>query len=457
MNIGKCDYIGLNRQRLIEMAIKKGTLVVLNSRINHMGDIDWSLHAVNSSFLLEQMDNNDLDDIFSEDYSEFLYLNRKEMESRICTIEIYFKRKEFKALIEKWSFAYAYPQYVNNLLIDLLLFLIRQCIESTSDCSYCYKNLVMLLKSVYVLSRLMPAYHLKNQKSTGTGNENDDAGILEYRLFAKMENQNQFDIEHISKVNIANSPILNLSVQLEYISIENMTLLENNFNKKIISPSKDGQEPSKPFSVNEEHNDIITIGGIIQNAIDSNIIQDYNENDNEEVIEDILFLSDNDNENNNDKHEQAKKEIEVDITSSKCFQPIVESNMTNESNKAVFQSFSFPFDNTSLVTDTMKGFKQMKEKAFKNIAKTTNKVKAMKTSFNSSSSSSSSFISNESFQLDFDEMEMSNNSSLMNSDVILNKLNSLKRLFNKNTLKHKMRFFIPRLALIYLTMLTNKY
>lgn len=85
---------------MVEMFIKKATLIILNSRIKPGVDND---SAVSSSFRLDQKDNNELDDIFLEDYSEILNLN-------IYIIEIYVKKKEFKTLIEKWSFQYLYSQ-----------------------------------------------------------------------------------------------------------------------------------------------------------------------------------------------------------------------------------------------------------------------------------------------------------------------------------------------------------
>lgn len=88
---------------MVEMFIKKATLIILNSRIKPGVDNDFSLSAVSSSFRLDQKDNNELDDIFLEDFSEILNLNS-------YIIEIYVKKKKFKTLIEKWSFQYLYSQ-----------------------------------------------------------------------------------------------------------------------------------------------------------------------------------------------------------------------------------------------------------------------------------------------------------------------------------------------------------
>lgn len=96
----------LSNKKIIEEFIKKATLVILNSRIQIDKDDDKTA-KVNSSFLLDQRDNDDLDDIFLEDYSE-LQSYQKLLNN--YTIEIFFKRKEFSVLMEKWSFQYF--QYV---------------------------------------------------------------------------------------------------------------------------------------------------------------------------------------------------------------------------------------------------------------------------------------------------------------------------------------------------------
>lgn len=95
----------LSTKKLIEEFIKKSTLVILNSRIqsDKDDDDDSKNSKINCSLLLNQKENEDLDDVFLEDYSE-LQSYQKMLNS--YTIEIYFKRKEFSVLMEKWSFQY---------------------------------------------------------------------------------------------------------------------------------------------------------------------------------------------------------------------------------------------------------------------------------------------------------------------------------------------------------------
>lgn len=93
-------------RRIIEDFIRKATLVILNSRISN------NKRKPNSTFLLTENDNDDLDDIFLEDYQELLS-HKNQMNT--YTLEIYFKRKDFKVMIEKWSMQYF--QYNNIITI----------------------------------------------------------------------------------------------------------------------------------------------------------------------------------------------------------------------------------------------------------------------------------------------------------------------------------------------------
>lgn len=93
-------------RRIIEDFIRKATLVILNSRISN------NKSKPNSTFLLTENDNDDLDDIFLEDYQELLS-HKNQMNT--YTIEIYFKRQDFKVMIEKWSMQYF--QYNNIITI----------------------------------------------------------------------------------------------------------------------------------------------------------------------------------------------------------------------------------------------------------------------------------------------------------------------------------------------------
>lgn len=83
--------------RIIDQFIKKATLVILNSRIPNTNS------KTDSSFQLIETINEDIDDIFLEDYQELL---SHKHQFNTYTIEIYFKRKEFKVMIEKWSIQY---------------------------------------------------------------------------------------------------------------------------------------------------------------------------------------------------------------------------------------------------------------------------------------------------------------------------------------------------------------
>lgn len=319
-----------------------------------------------------------------------------------------------------------------------------------------------MLRSIYVLCRAMPAYyfHLNHR------NRNDYS--LEYRLFGKLEKQNRFDQSNTSKIEIDNTTILSLSVQLEYIMMMDINQIENNYNKQmivdLIAKTSLKIRP-RCFSVNENKNINIDVvpnanpfnegfvfdsggqcAGNYNNPINNNLIPEFNEY--EEVIEDILFESDND--------EPVAKGVQTDITDSKFISQTEKFNDINKSNKAIFQSSTFSIHNSnSLLTNTFQGFKKMKENAFNNKA-SSNEVKLMKTS-----DTSSSIVSNDSYQLDFEEINdyfvINTNTPSINIDSVLYKLNILKSIFKKTNNKHKLKINMPKLSGVYITILKNKY
>lgn len=319
-----------------------------------------------------------------------------------------------------------------------------------------------MLRSIYVLCRAMPAYyfHLHHQ------NRNDYS--LEYRLFGKLENQNRFGQSNTSKIEIDNTTILNLSVQLEYIMMMDINQIENNYNKQmIVDLIEKNSLKIRPrcFSVNENKNINIDVvpnanpfnegfvfdsggqcAGNDNNPINNNLIPEFNEF--EEVIEDILFESDND--------EPVAKGVQTDITDSKFISQTEKFNYINISNRAIFQSSTFSVHNSnSLLTNAFQGFKKMKENAFNNKA-SSNEVKLMKTS-----DTSSSIVSNDSYELDFEEINnyfvINTHTPSINIDFVLYKLNILKSIFKKTNNKHKLKINMSKLSGVYITILKNKY
>lgn len=99
----------------IENFIKKSVLIIINSRIAYssMDSEKKYIHDKFNSkvkilnkkfqFLTSEKERIELEEIFLDEYDE---LQSSSQDVKTYTLDIYFRRKEAKILIEKWNFRY---------------------------------------------------------------------------------------------------------------------------------------------------------------------------------------------------------------------------------------------------------------------------------------------------------------------------------------------------------------
>lgn len=83
-----------------------------------------------------------------------------------------------------------------------------------------------MLRSVYSISRFLPAYSLFNKNGFNY--------CFEYRLFLSPKNQNKFPNVHTSKIKIANCDLSNISINVEYMNKREVFQLEEEYHKKTL-------------------------------------------------------------------------------------------------------------------------------------------------------------------------------------------------------------------------------
>lgn len=94
------------------------------------------------------------------------------------------------------------------------------------DNDYNKRKLAIMVRSVYSMSRFLPAYSLFNKNGFNY--------CFEYRLFLSLKNQNKFPNVPTSKVKIANCEISNISINVEYINKSDVFQLEEEYHRKTL-------------------------------------------------------------------------------------------------------------------------------------------------------------------------------------------------------------------------------
>ena len=168
---------------------KNAISTILKSRIKNFSNSNFGLSNNNTkadSFSFS------LDDSFLEDYS---YFNNSFY--RIYVVEIYFKEKDFRLLIEKWTFEFNSKEF--------------------NDKNQYLKIFSTMNKSIYSLVRILPCYSLfKN---------NDNSFELEFRIISHYNKQRYFNEKKFQVENIE----INNNINVEYIMVKDIYKEKNIF------------------------------------------------------------------------------------------------------------------------------------------------------------------------------------------------------------------------------------
>ena len=168
---------------------KNAISTILKSRIKNFSNSNFGLSNNNTkadSFSFS------LDDSFLEDYS---YFNSSFY--RIYVVEIYFKEKDFRLLIEKWTFEFNSKEF--------------------NDKNQYLKIFSIMNKSIYSLVRILPCYSLfKN---------NNNSFELEFRIISHYNKQRYFNEKKFQVENIE----INNNINVEYIMVKDIYKEKNIF------------------------------------------------------------------------------------------------------------------------------------------------------------------------------------------------------------------------------------
>ena len=196
---------------------KKGISIILKARIKNFSNSNIGLSNNNTktdSFSFS------LDDSFLEDYS---YFNNSFY--RIYILEIYFKDKDFRLLIEKWTFEFNSKEY-NNKNQYLKIFSIMN-------------------KSIYSLVRILPCYSLYKN--------NDNSFELEFRIVSHYNKQRYFNEKKFQVSNIE----INNNLSVEYICVKDIFKEKERFeqakNEFVIIENNDNinQNENRKFNLSQ--------------------------------------------------------------------------------------------------------------------------------------------------------------------------------------------------------------
>ena len=184
---------------------KKGISTILKSRIKYFSSSNIGLS--NNNTKADSLSFS-LDDSFLEDYS---YFNNSFY--RIYVLEIYFKEKDFRLLIEKWNFEFNSKEF--------------------NDKNQYLKIFSIMNKSIYSLVRILPCYSLfKNH---------DSSFELEFRIVSHYNKQRYFNEKKF---------------QVETIEINNNISVEYIYVKDIFKEKDRFEQAKKEFIIIENNNNI---------------------------------------------------------------------------------------------------------------------------------------------------------------------------------------------------------
>ena len=197
------DIINVNLA--IDDFAKKGISTILKSRIKYFSSSNIGLS--NNNTKADSLSFS-LDDSFLEDYS---YFNNSFY--RIYVLEIYFKEKDFRLLIEKWNFEFNSKEF--------------------NDKNQYLKIFSIMNKSIYSLVRILPCYSLfKNH---------DSSFELEFRIVSHYNKQRYFNEKKF---------------QVETIEINNNISVEYIYVKDIFKEKDKFEQAKKEFIIIENNNNI---------------------------------------------------------------------------------------------------------------------------------------------------------------------------------------------------------
>ncbi len=196
---------------------KKGISIILKARIKNFSNSNIGLSNNNTktdSFSFS------LDDSFLEDYS---YFNNSFY--RIYVLEIYFKEKDFRLLIEKWNFEFNSKEF--------------------NDKNQYLKIFSIMNKSIYSLVRILPCYSLfKNH---------DSSFELEFRIVSHYNKQRYFNEKKFQVSNIE----INNNLSVEYICVKDIFKEKERFeqakNEFVIIENNDNinQNENRKFNLSQ--------------------------------------------------------------------------------------------------------------------------------------------------------------------------------------------------------------
>ena len=197
------DIINVNLA--IDEFAKKGISTILKSRIKYFSSSNIGLS--NNNTKADSLSFS-LDDSFLEEYS---YFNNSFY--RIYVLEIYFKEKDFRLLIEKWNFEFNSKEF--------------------NDKNQYLKIFSIMNKSIYSLVRILPCYSLfKNH---------DSSFELEFRIVSHYNKQRYFNEKKF---------------QVETIEINNNISVEYIYVKDIFKEKDRFEQAKKEFIIIENNNNI---------------------------------------------------------------------------------------------------------------------------------------------------------------------------------------------------------
>ena len=209
------DIINVNLA--IDDFAKKGISTILKSRIKYFSSSNIGLS--NNNTKADSLSFS-LDDSFLEDYS---YFNNSFY--RIYVLEIYFKEKDFRLLIEKWNFEFNSKEF--------------------NDKNQYLKIFSIMNKSIYSLVRILPCYSLfKN---------NDNSFELEFRIVSHYNKQRYFNEKKFQVSNIE----INNNLSVEYICVKDIFKEKERFeqakNEFVIIENNDNinQNENRKFNLSQ--------------------------------------------------------------------------------------------------------------------------------------------------------------------------------------------------------------
>jgi hypothetical protein len=108
--------------------------------------------------LTNEKERVELEEIFLDEYDE---LQSYKQDTKCYTLDIYFRRRDAKILIEKWTFRY-------NVYIDYLFLILKLLSKKTNNKqsfnNFIHKKLSTLVRSIYTTTKILPGHTFFSKK-----------------------------------------------------------------------------------------------------------------------------------------------------------------------------------------------------------------------------------------------------------------------------------------------------